>query len=193
MQPSSQVSTQFSPQQVPWTLQPRNAFSVSSRTSLRKGLGLERLAAKLNKPQALPTIELWVQYQQQKLTSALSQAKAPSSTASSICSFQSDATAQQLADSLPQPQQPVKSASSTSSAQSRHQLQKARSGFGLNSTRAAVTPADVEVCTTFTPAMQQARTHLTLNKCLGHGVSCSLCRVQFAICWHIALHGEAGL
>ena len=53
-------------------LQPRKATSRSSRTTLRKALALERLPAKLNKPPATPTIELWVQHQQQKLAAALS-------------------------------------------------------------------------------------------------------------------------
>lgn len=53
-------------------LQPRKATSVSSRTTLRKALALERLPAKLSKPPATPTLELWVQYQQQKLAATLS-------------------------------------------------------------------------------------------------------------------------
>lgn len=51
-------------------LQPRGPHSISSRTALRKSLGLERLPVKVNKPQTTSTLELWVLYQQLKLTAA---------------------------------------------------------------------------------------------------------------------------
>ncbi|KAL3131825.1 hypothetical protein ABBQ38_007539 [Trebouxia sp. C0009 RCD-2024] len=49
---------------------PRGPHSVSSRSALRKSLGLERLPAKVNKQQSTSTLELWVLYQQLKLTTA---------------------------------------------------------------------------------------------------------------------------
>lgn len=53
-------------------LQPRTPSSVSSRNALRKGLGLDRLLAKVNKPAGTPTLELWVLYQQLKLEATTS-------------------------------------------------------------------------------------------------------------------------
>ena len=61
-------------------LQPRRATTISSRTVLRKALGLERLPAKLTSPQATPTLELWVHYQHQKV-SALCQSGPSTRTA----------------------------------------------------------------------------------------------------------------
>ena len=56
-------------------LQPRGPQSVSSRSALRKSLGLDRLPVKVNKQQATSTLELWVLYQQLKLTAADNAAK----------------------------------------------------------------------------------------------------------------------
>ncbi|DBA94980.1 TPA: hypothetical protein ACH3X1_002505 [Trebouxia sp. C0004] len=50
---------------------PRGPGSVASRSALRKGLGLERLPAKVNKSQGTATLELWVLYQQLKLEAAI--------------------------------------------------------------------------------------------------------------------------
>lgn len=54
---------------------------MSSRTSLRKALGLERLPAKLSKPQATPTLQLWVLYQQHKIAASSSQTGSSNLTA----------------------------------------------------------------------------------------------------------------
>lgn len=43
---------------------------MSSRTALRKSLGLERLHLKVNKQQTAATLELWVLYQQLKVAAA---------------------------------------------------------------------------------------------------------------------------
>ncbi|KAL3163259.1 hypothetical protein ABBQ32_009658 [Trebouxia sp. C0010 RCD-2024] len=64
---------------------PRGPHSVSSRSALRKSLGLERLPVKVNKQQSTSTLELWVLYQQLKLTSAADAA---------------DSDAQQLGDGI---------------------------------------------------------------------------------------------
>lgn len=53
-------------------LQPRTPSSVGSRNALRKGLGLDRLPAKVNKPAGTATLELWVLYQQLKLEATTS-------------------------------------------------------------------------------------------------------------------------
>ena len=48
-------------------MQPRGPGAISSRSALRKGLGLDRLAAKISAPTGAATLELWVQYQQLKV------------------------------------------------------------------------------------------------------------------------------
>ena len=48
---------------------------MCSRSALRKSLGLDRLPVKVNKQQTASTLELWVLYQQLKLTAAADAAR----------------------------------------------------------------------------------------------------------------------
>lgn len=48
---------------------------MCSRSALRKSLGLDRLPVKVNKQQTSSTLELWVLYQQLKLTAAADAAR----------------------------------------------------------------------------------------------------------------------
>ncbi len=98
-------------------LQPRGPHSVCSRTALRQNLGLERLPAKVNKPQGTATLELWVLYQQLRLEAAASASVHNQSTYSAQ-SLDSHATSVRASESSAQCQSLLPQSKLTSSVAS---------------------------------------------------------------------------
>ena len=84
-------------------MQPRGPGVISSRSALRKGLGLERLAAKVSAPAGTATLELWVQYQLLKVQAVHTQELSSTVTADGISAAVSKSSQPATTQSLTSP------------------------------------------------------------------------------------------